>query len=167
MPEENADMLHANALAIVRLNASPHVEEGQALHEFFSKWEMQYANYMGIATRSQTDSALANNLFLMIKDLRIMSHDVEAWRSLKASERTTRWLKEKIRYRIEIWRAEKNCAKAANAAFESAVAPGYSALPAELWCVPRNAEQDVTSRERQREIVLTGGRPRERVVHQC
>ena len=125
VPEENQDMLHANALASVRLNTSPHVEEGQALHEFFSKWEMQYANYMRVATRSQT------NLFLTIKDVRILSHDVEAWRSLKASERTTKWLKEKIRYRIEIWRAEKNCVKAANAAFESAVAPGYSALPAE------------------------------------
>ena len=131
VPEENEDMLHANALASVRLNLSPHVEEGQALHEFFSRWEMQYANYMGIARRSQTDSALANNLFLMIKDLRILSHDVETWKSMKAAERTIKWLKDRIRYRIEIWRAEKNCTKAANAAFESAVAPGYSALQAE------------------------------------
>ena len=131
MPEENEDMLHANALASVRLNNSPHIEEGQALHEFFSKWEMQYANYTSIATTSQTDAALANNLFLMVKDLRILSHDVEAWRSMKASERTIKWLKEKIRYWIEIWRAEKNCVKAATAAFETAAAPGYSALPAE------------------------------------
>ena len=85
-------MLHANALASVRLNAFPYVEEGQAIHEFFSKWEMQYANYMGIATRSQTDSALANSLFLMDKDVRILGHDIEAWRSMKAAERTTKWL---------------------------------------------------------------------------
>ena len=131
VPEENEDMLHANALASVRLNNSPHIEEGQALHKFFSKWEMQYANYTSIATRSQTDAALANNLILMVEDLRILSHDVEAWRSMKASERNIKWLKEKIRYRIKIWRAEKNCAKAATAAFETAVVPGYSALPAE------------------------------------
>ena len=160
VPEENEDMLHANALASLRLNTSPHVEEGQALHEFFSKWEMQCANYMGIATRSQTDSALINNLFLMVKDLRILSHDVEAWRSLKASERTTKWLKDKIRYRIEIWRAEKNCAKAANAAFESAVAPGYSALPAEgKGSGAYRTTPDIACRERKREIVLPGSRP--------
>ena len=93
---------------------------------------MQYANYM-------------------IKGLRILSHDVETWRSMKAAERTTKWLKDRIRYRIETWRA-KNCSKAANAAFESAVASGYSALPAEGKGSYRNppANQDL-GWERQRD----------------
>ena len=92
---------------------------------------MQFVNYMALETRSMQDSASANQLFLTVKNVKVLAHDVEAWRNRASGSKTTTWLREKIRNRINIWRSEKNCTLAANAALEVSTGPLYSAMPAE------------------------------------
>ena len=94
--EEN-ETLYANSLAGTRLLLSPVVEEEQSLDEFFSRWEMQFVNYMALETRSMQDSAIANQLFLTVKNVKVLAHDVEAWRNFASGSRTTTWLRDKIR----------------------------------------------------------------------
>ena len=129
--EENEETLYANSLAATKLIMTPSIEEEQSLDEFFSRWEMQLVKYMALETRSMTDIAIANQLFLTIKNVKVLAHDVEAWRNLPTGSRTTTWLRDKIRNRISIWRSEKNCTVAASAALEVSAGPGYSAMPAE------------------------------------
>ena len=129
--EENEETLYANSLAATKLIMTPSIEEEQSLDEFFSRWEMQFVNYMALETRSMTDIAIANQLFLTVKNVKVLAHDVEAWRNLPTGSRTTTWLRDKIRNRISIWRSEKNCTIAASAALEVSAGPGYSAMPAE------------------------------------
>ena len=128
--EENEETLYANSLAATMLILTPAVEEEQSLDEFFSRWEMQFVNYIALETRSMTNTAIANQLFLTVKNVKVLAHDVGAWRNLPSGSKTTTWLREKIRSRINIWRSEKNCTIAANAALEVSSGPGYSAMPA-------------------------------------
>ena len=51
--EEKEETLHANSLAGTRLILSPAVEEEQSLDEFFSRWEMQFVDYMALETTSR------------------------------------------------------------------------------------------------------------------
>ena len=44
--EENEETLYANSLAATRLIMTPAIEEEQSLDKFFSRWEMQFVNYI-------------------------------------------------------------------------------------------------------------------------
>ena len=82
--------------------------EVDSLDVFMDKWDSVRVRVEATGRGTWSDEQLGDILHSKVRHLSFLNHDIEAWRKRPAEGKTHSWLYDRIKKRIEEWRADQN-----------------------------------------------------------